>query len=74
MLAIRISEDLEQRLTRLSEKTGRTKSYYARKAIQEFIEDREDYLLAISVLEQKNPTISLDEWSKKNGKYTYYFC
>lgn len=61
MLAIRISEDLEQRLTRLSEKTGRTKSYYARKAIQEFIEDREDYLLAVSVLEEKN---SCETWEK----------
>jgi RHH-type transcriptional regulator, rel operon repressor / antitoxin RelB len=51
MLAIRISEDIEKRLQNLADKTGRTKTYYARKAICEFIEDMEDTYLAIERLE-----------------------
>jgi RHH-type rel operon transcriptional repressor/antitoxin RelB len=61
MLAIRLPSTLEARLDFLSERTGRPKSYYARQAIEEFLEDREDYLLAVSRLEEKNPRISLEE-------------
>jgi RHH-type transcriptional regulator, rel operon repressor / antitoxin RelB len=46
MLALRLPADLEARLTALAEKTGRTKSFYARAAIEEYIEDLEDYFLA----------------------------
>jgi len=51
MLAIRISEDVENRLNNLASKTGRTKTYYARKAILEFLEDMEDTYLAMERLE-----------------------
>jgi RHH-type rel operon transcriptional repressor/antitoxin RelB len=51
MLAIRISDDIERRLQGLADKTGRTKTYYARKAILEFLEDMEDTYLAIDRLE-----------------------
>jgi RHH-type rel operon transcriptional repressor/antitoxin RelB len=67
MLAVRLPEQLEGRLTNLASKTGHTKSYYVKKAIEEFLEDREDYLLAIAVLEQKNPSIPLDEVIKELG-------
>ena len=36
MLAIRLPEDLESRLDKLANKTGRTKTYYAREAIFPF--------------------------------------
>ena len=67
MLAVRLPEQLEHRLTNLADQTGRTKTYYVKKAIEEFLEDREDYLLAISVLEQKNPSVPLDEVIKELG-------
>ena len=51
MLAIRISHDIETRLQRLAQQTGRTKTYYAREALLRFIEDMEDEYLAISRLE-----------------------
>ena len=51
MLVIRISEDVENRLNNLASKTGRTKTYYARKAILEFLEDMEDTYLAMERLE-----------------------
>lgn len=50
MLAIRLPADLEQRLESLAAATGRTKSFYARKAIVEFMEDMEDVYLAESRL------------------------
>ncbi len=46
MLALRLPEDIEKRLAALAKKTGRTKSFYAREAIMEHIEDLEDYYLA----------------------------
>jgi RHH-type rel operon transcriptional repressor/antitoxin RelB len=50
MLAIRLSADIEKRLDTLAAATGRTKSFYARKAIVEFLEDMEDVYLAESRL------------------------
>jgi RHH-type rel operon transcriptional repressor/antitoxin RelB len=46
MLALRLPPEIEQRLTALAKKTGRSKSYYAREAIVRQIEDIEDYYLA----------------------------
>ena len=42
MLALRLPPEIEQRLEKLAQKTGRTKSYYAKKAITEFLQDEED--------------------------------
>ncbi len=52
MLAIRLPNAIEKRLTVLTEKTGRTKTYYARKSILDFIEEMEDRYLAIDRLEK----------------------
>lgn len=46
MLAIRLSSDIQERLTTLAKKTGRTKTFYAREAILTHLEDLEDYYLA----------------------------
>jgi RHH-type transcriptional regulator, rel operon repressor / antitoxin RelB len=51
MLAIRLPSDIETRLAHLAAKTGRTKTYYARKAILDLIEDMEDTYLALDRLE-----------------------
>jgi len=48
MLALRLPEDVEARLDALAKKTGRTKSFYAREAIVEYIDDLEDLYLAQS--------------------------
>ncbi len=65
MLGIRLDKDTEERLNVLCQKTGRTKSYYAKKAIREFIEDREDYLLAVARLEERNPSITFEQLRKE---------
>lgn len=46
MLAIRLSEDIERRLEALAAATGRTKTFYAREAIVEYLDDLEDAYLA----------------------------
>jgi len=46
MLALRLDQDLEKRLGALAAKTGRTKSAYAREAIEAHLDDLEDFYLA----------------------------
>jgi len=67
MLGVRLEADLETRLQSLCEETGRTKSYYARKAIETFLDEKEDYLKGIAVLEKKEPCINLEELEKELG-------
>jgi RHH-type transcriptional regulator, rel operon repressor / antitoxin RelB len=67
MLGIRLEPELEARLNRLAKKTGRSKSYYAKLAIQQFLEDREDYLLGIAALERREPRISLEDLERQLG-------
>lgn len=57
MLGIRLDKDTEERLEILCKKTGRTKTYYAKKAIKEFINDKEDYLLALADLEENKVSV-----------------
>ena len=46
MLAIRLPMEIEKRLSDLAKITGRSKTFYAREAILEHIEDLEDVYLA----------------------------
>ena len=45
MLAVRLDPDLESRLTAVAKRTGRSKSFYARQALEEKIEELEDIAL-----------------------------
>ena len=50
--SIRLVPETEQRLDYLAAQTGRTKSYYLRKIIENGLDDIEDYYLAADVLER----------------------
>jgi RHH-type rel operon transcriptional repressor/antitoxin RelB len=67
MLGIRLEPELEKKLNSLARQTGRSKSYYAREAIRQFLEDREDYLKGIAALERREPTITLEELERRLG-------
>ena len=67
MLGVRIEKELEAKLESLAKKTGRTKSYYVREAVRQYLEDREDYLKALAVLERQESTITLDELERRLG-------
>ncbi len=61
MLAVRLPKEIERRLESLARRTRRSKSYYIKKAVLEFLEDREDYLLAVARLEECGERVSLEE-------------
>ena len=72
MLAIRLSPAIEKRLERLAKRTGRTKTYYAREAILQHLEDLEDVYLAEQAyaryLKGEKKTIPLEEIMKRLGR------
>lgn len=61
MLAIRLPKDIEARLAALATKTGRTKTFYAKEAILEYMDKMEDKYLAINRLENPDKRWTLDE-------------
>ncbi len=69
--AIRLSDETYERLRALSERTGRTASYYIREAIEERLDDLEDIYLAEQVLERRangdTRTLTLDELERELG-------
>jgi len=64
MLAIRLPEDIEARLTELASRTGRTKTFYVKEAILEHLDEMEDKYLAINRLENPGKRWSLDALEK----------
>ena len=70
-LALRLPKEIEERLEALSRRTGRTKSFYAREAILEHLEDLEDSYLAEEALNEHvnsgGRTISTEELLTRYG-------
>ena len=68
--AVRLNPRLEDRLERLAKRTGRSKSMYIRRALEEFLDDQEDYLIALQRLEENLPPIpweaALNELNLRN--------
>ena len=52
MASLRLNKELENRLDRLAETTGRTKSFYIRRLIEDHIDELEDRYIAESRLEK----------------------
>lgn len=71
MLAIRLPEDIELRLEKLAKSTGRTKTFYAREAILEYLEDLEDFYVAeqrmADIQAGRSKTYTLDEVKNRLG-------
>jgi RHH-type rel operon transcriptional repressor/antitoxin RelB len=67
MLSIRLKPALERRLSRLAKHTGRTKTFYATKLIEENIEDLEDRYLAEARLEKRGKTFSSAQVRRQLG-------
>lgn len=57
MTGVRLSPDLDARLSSFAKKTHRSKSYYIRQALEKFLEDQEDLLLAIARYERLQQSI-----------------
>jgi RHH-type rel operon transcriptional repressor/antitoxin RelB len=71
MLAIRLPRTIEKRLDKLARRTGRTKTFHARQAILEHLEDLEDLYLAERALRHirngKERTIPLKSVLKRHS-------
>jgi RHH-type rel operon transcriptional repressor/antitoxin RelB len=70
MLAIRLPATIEKRLDRLAKRTGRTKTYYAREAILQHLDDLEDVYLAEKALRSirsgRARTVPLEEVMRRH--------
>lgn len=69
MLSVRLSKDLESRLDALAAKTHRAKSYYVKKALEEFLENQEEYEIAAAAykeyIESGKQSVSFEDLKKK---------
>ena len=71
MLAIRLPGKIEKRLARLAKQTGRTKTYYAREAILQYLDALEDIYFAQKELEAirsgRSKTVPLEKVMRLYG-------
>ena len=71
MLAIRLPDSIEKRLAKLAKRTGRTKTYYAREAILQHLEDLEDVYYAekelAAIRSGRSKTIPLEQVMREHG-------
>ncbi len=71
MLAIRLPSNIEKRLGRLAKRTGRTKTYYAREAILQYLDELEDIYLAEKRLEAvragRSKTVRIEKLMRRCG-------
>jgi RHH-type rel operon transcriptional repressor/antitoxin RelB len=71
MLAIRLPAEIETRLDNLAKTTGRTKTFYAREAILEHLDDLEDLYLAeqrlVDLRAGRSTTVPLEDVMKRYG-------
>jgi len=56
-VSVRLSEDMAKRLDRLAKSLDRPKTYIVTKALGEYLEEYEDYLVAIHRLNDKNDRV-----------------
>jgi RHH-type rel operon transcriptional repressor/antitoxin RelB len=64
MLAVRIPEEMQDRLEQLSKLTGRPKSYYVREALKAHLDEIEDTYTALYRLEHPAKRWTLNELEK----------
>ena len=71
MLAIRLPAEIEARLDAMAKATGRTKTFYTRQAILEYLDDLEDLYLAEQRLSEirtgASEVVALEEVVKRYG-------
>ena len=70
-VSLRLPDEVTQRLDKLAEITGRTKTFYMVEAIREHLDDLEDLYLAeqrlIEIRAGRSQTVPLEEVMKRYG-------
>ena len=64
-ITARISDELNENLSALASETHRNKGYIIKKALENYIEEKSDILIALSRIEKEEEVISLDKIEKK---------
>lgn len=67
MLNVRLPENIEHQLAMLVKETGRSKSYYVKEALENYLEDRYDTLMALEALVKSDERISLHTLKARLG-------
>lgn len=69
--AVRLPDEVFERLNALAARTGRTATFYIREAVEEHLDELEDLYLAEDVLARRkagdDKTLTLDELSRDLG-------
>ena len=60
--SVRVDDSIDSRLDYLVNKTGHKKSYFIKKAIQTYLEDKEDYLMAVEALHAMENGAEVSDW------------
>jgi len=60
-VSIRLPEDVARRLERLAKSLDRPKTYIVTKALREYLEEYEDYLVALQRLRDKDDRLVSEE-------------
>ena len=70
-ISIRLPDELSTRLQKLAKRTGRSKTFYVTKAIEEHLEDLEDIYIAeqrlIDLREGRSRTYTAEEVERELG-------
>lgn len=61
MTSVRLPASIDNRLTHLSALTKRSKSYYIKEALEQYLEDMEDMMIAVQRLSRDEPTYTSAE-------------
>ncbi|MDA1315247.1 MAG: anti-toxin [Acidobacteria bacterium] len=64
---IEIPDEILARLTQLAESTGRATDHLARQALLEYLDDQEDYLIAMERLKKGGPRLPFEDLEQELG-------
>lgn len=64
-ISIKVPDSLNLRLESLSKEIDRNKSYLIRQAVEEYLEEKEDYLIALARLSKSEKKYDLEEVEKE---------
>ncbi len=65
--SVRLDDETERRLGELARRTGRTKTWYIREAIKEYLDGWDEYYLALSQLEDQKGEVDIFEVRRRLG-------
>jgi len=66
-VSVRLPKDIAKRLDELAKSLDRSKTYIVTKALREYLEEYEDYLIALNRLNDKNDRIISEKELVKLG-------